>query len=65
LRGQIESDPGTRRRRREMRSIKTSMKMLVSILKESQLYMTMPHEEKMALIYRLLKEYPFLGASQN
>jgi len=43
----------------------TIMKMLVSILKESQLYMTMNHEEKIALLHRLLKEYPYLGNSQN
>jgi hypothetical protein len=43
----------------------TIMKMLVSILKESQLYMTMTHEEKIALLHRLLKEYPYLGNSQN
>lgn len=41
------------------------MRMLVSILKESQLYMTMTHEEKIALLFKLLKEYPFLGESQN
>ncbi len=41
------------------------MRMLVSILKESQLYMTMTHEEKIALLFKLLKEYPFLGKSQN
>ena len=46
-----------------MRSIK-AMKILVSILKESQLYMTMTHEEKIALLYRLLKEYPCLSSSQ-
>jgi hypothetical protein len=44
-----------------MRSVKTAMKMLVSILKESQLYVTMTHEEKVALVHRLLKEYPCLG----
>jgi hypothetical protein len=43
----------------------TEMKMLVSILKESQLYRTMTHEERIALLFRLLKEYPFLGKSQN
>jgi hypothetical protein len=42
-----------------------NMRMLVSILKESQLYMTMTHEEKIALLFKLLKEYPFLGKSQN
>ena len=41
------------------------MRMLVSILKESQLYMTMTHEERMALLFRLLKEYPFLANPQN
>jgi hypothetical protein len=41
------------------------MKMLVSILKESQLYMTMTHEERIALLFRLLKEYPFLDKSQD
>jgi len=43
----------------------TTMRMLVSILKESQLYMSMTHEERIALLFRLLKEYPFLGNSQN
>jgi hypothetical protein len=42
-----------------------TMRMLVSILKESQLYMTMTHEERIALLYRLLKEYPSLGNSLN
>jgi len=48
-----------------MRSIKITMKMLVSILMESQLYMTLTHEEKIALLTRLLKEYPYLGNAQN
>jgi hypothetical protein len=52
-------------RRKEMRSLKTELKMLVSILKESQLYMTMTHEEKVALLHRLIKEYPHLDNSQN
>jgi hypothetical protein len=43
----------------------TTMRMLVSILKESQLYMTMTHEERIALLFRLLKEYPSLGNPQN
>ena len=43
----------------------TTMRMLVSILKESQLYTFMTHEERIALLFRLLKEYPFLGNSQN
>jgi len=42
-----------------------TMKMLVSILKQSQLYMTMTHEERIALMYRLLKDYPSLGDSLN
>jgi hypothetical protein len=41
------------------------MRMLVSILRESPLYMTMTHEDKIALLFKLLKEYPFLGKSQN
>ena len=40
-----------------------TMRMLVSILKESQLYMTMTHEERISLLYRLLKDYPSLGNS--
>jgi hypothetical protein len=43
----------------------STMKMLVSILKESQLYMTMTHEERIALMYKLLKDYPSLGNSLN
>ncbi len=43
----------------------TTMRMLVSILKESQLYITMTHEERIALLFRLLKEYPSLGNPQN
>ena len=42
-----------------------NMRMLDSILKESQLYMTMTREERIALIYRLLKDYPSLGISLN
>jgi len=42
-----------------------TMRMLVSILKESQLYMTMTHEERIALMYKLLKDYPSLGNSLN
>jgi len=52
-------------RSEKMRSINATMKILVSILKESQLYMTMTHEEKIALLHRLLKEYPYIGNSQN
>ena len=43
----------------------SEMRMLVSILKESQLYRTMTHEERIALLTRLLKEYPSLGKSHN
>jgi len=42
-----------------------NMRMLVSILKESQLYATMTHEERIALLFRLLREYPALGNQQN
>jgi len=62
---QKKSDPGTQRKEKEMRSINATMKILVSILKESQLYMTMTHEEKIALLHRLIKEYPSIGHSQN
>ncbi|MHB8880088.1 MAG: hypothetical protein ACYC69_01105 [Thermodesulfovibrionales bacterium] len=41
------------------------MRMLVSILMDSPLYMTMTHEEKIALLFRLVKEYPSLGSQQN
>jgi hypothetical protein len=40
-----------------------TMRMLESILIESQLYMTMTHEERIALMYRLLTDYPSLGNS--
>ena len=36
------------------------VKMLVSILKDSSLYQTMPHDEKIALLLRLEEEYPSL-----
>ena len=38
----------------------TKMRMLVSILKESQLYCTMTHEEKITLLFSLAKQYPSL-----
>ncbi len=38
----------------------TKVKMLVSILKDSSLYQTMPHDEKIALLLRLEEEYPSL-----
>ncbi len=37
---------------------KSKAKVLVSILKDSSLYETMPHEEKISLLSRLGKEYP-------
>ena len=41
------------------------MRMLVSILMDSPLYMTMTHEERIALLFRLVKEYPSLSNPQN
>lgn len=35
-------------------------KVLISILKDSPLYETLPHEEKISLLSRLEKEYPSL-----
>jgi hypothetical protein len=40
-------------------------KVLVSILKDSSLYQTMPHEEKIALLLRLEEKYPSLFHSQE
>jgi hypothetical protein len=39
---------------------KGKMRMLVSILKESPLYITLTHEEKMSLLLGLAEEYPSL-----
>ncbi len=39
---------------------KAKTKVLVAILKDSSLYKTMPHEEKISLILRLEAEYPSL-----
>jgi hypothetical protein len=44
---------------------KAKTKVLVSILKDSSLYQTMPHEEKIALILRLEAEYPSLFNAQE
>lgn len=44
---------------------KAKTKVLVSILKDSSLYQTMPHEEKISLILRLEEEYPFLFNDQE
>jgi len=40
------------------------MKVLVSILKESPLYETISHEEKISLLFKLLKDYPSLFCQQ-
>ena len=41
------------------------IKVLVSILRESSLYQTISHEEKIALISRLFNEYPSLSERQT
>jgi hypothetical protein len=41
------------------------MKGLVSILRESSLYDTISHEEKIALISKLLNDYPTLSNHQK
>ncbi len=40
---------------------KASIRVLVSILRESALYHTISHEEKIALIFKLLNDYPSLS----
>jgi hypothetical protein len=44
---------------------KTKTKVLVSILKDSSLYQTMPHDEKISLLLRLEEEYPSLFRSKK
>ncbi len=44
---------------------KAKTKVLVSILKDSSLYETLPHEEKISLILRLEAEYPSLFNAQK
>ena len=44
---------------------RAKMRILVSILMDSPLYMTMTHEERIALLFRLIKEYPALNNSLN
>ncbi|HET6516316.1 MAG TPA: hypothetical protein VFG09_14240 [Thermodesulfovibrionales bacterium] len=39
---------------------KAKTKVVISILKDSSLYDSLPHEEKIALLLRLEKDYPFL-----
>lgn len=41
------------------------MKVLVSILRESSLYETISHEEKVALISNLFNDYPSLSKLPN
>ncbi len=44
---------------------KAKAKVLVSILKDSSLYETLPHEEKISLLSRLEKDYPSIFNSQE
>jgi hypothetical protein len=39
---------------------RAKIRVLVSILKESPLYETISHEEKIYLLFKLLKDYPLL-----
>ncbi len=41
------------------------VKILVSILKDSSLYQTMPHDEKISLLLRLEEQYPSLFHPQK
>jgi hypothetical protein len=43
---------------------RAKMRVLVSILKESPLYETISHEEKISLLFKLLKDYPSLFCQQ-
>ncbi len=44
---------------------KTNIKTLVSILRESALYPMLDHEERIALLIRLLRDYPGLADSHT
>jgi hypothetical protein len=44
---------------------KTKTKVLVSILKDSSLYQTLAHDEKISLLLRLEEEYPSLFCPQE
>ena len=44
---------------------KTKTKLLVSILRDSSLYQTMPRKEKISLLSRLEKEYPAIFNAQQ
>ncbi len=39
---------------------KAKMKFLVSILKDSPLYVTLSHEERLSLLFALTRDYPCL-----
>jgi hypothetical protein len=39
---------------------RAKMKLLVSILMETPLYLTLSHEERLSLLSTLTKEYPYL-----
>ena len=43
----------------------SKIRVLVSILRESSLYQTISHEEKIALIFKLLNDYPSLANHQT
>jgi len=40
---------------------RAKMKLLVSILMDSPLYLTLSHEERLSLLFALTKEYPYLS----
>jgi hypothetical protein len=44
---------------------RANIKVVVSILRESSLYPTISHEEKISLISKLLKDYPYLSNAQK
>jgi len=48
-----------------MTATEPTMKILVSILKESALFLAMDDDEKISFLNRLLREYPYHGKSQN
>jgi len=44
---------------------KAKTKVLVSILKDSSLYQTISHDEKISLLLRLEEDYPSLFSESN
>ncbi len=44
---------------------RANIKVLVSILRESSLYPTISHEDKITLISKLIKDYPSLLNEQK